>query len=41
MMLAEDSDVRVRRSAQRALELYRDEAQLSFFARVHETGASK
>ncbi len=31
MMLAEDSDGRVRRSAQKALESYRDEAQLSFF----------
>jgi hypothetical protein len=36
MMLAEDSDVRVRRSAQKALELYRAEAQLSFFEPVHE-----
>ena len=40
MMLAEDSDGRVRRSARNALESYRDEAQLSFFERVHETGAS-
>ncbi len=37
MMLAEDADVRVRRSAQKALESYRDEAQLSFFARVPES----
>lgn len=33
MMLADDSDARVRRSAQKALESYRDEAQLSFFER--------
>jgi hypothetical protein len=31
MVLAEDSDVRVRRSAQKALESYRIEAQMSFF----------
>lgn len=37
MMLAEDSDGRVRRSAQKALESYRDEAQLSFFKRSRET----
>jgi hypothetical protein len=41
MMLAEDSDVRVRRSAQKALESYRAEAQLSFFERGHETVDSK
>ena len=41
MMLAEDADARVRRSAQKALESYRNEAQLSFFARVHDTEASK
>jgi HEAT repeat protein len=41
MMLAEDSDARVRRSAQKALESYRDEAQLSFFKRTSETVASK
>ena len=33
MVLAEDSDIRVRRSARNALESYRNEAQLSFFAR--------
>ncbi len=31
MMLAEDSDGRVRRSAQKALESYRDASQMSFF----------
>ena len=41
MMLAEDSDVRVRRSAQKALESYRNEAQLSFFKHGDASGASK
>ena len=33
MVLAEDSDARVRKSAQKALESYREQAQLSFFER--------
>jgi hypothetical protein len=38
MKLAEeDSDGRVRKSAQKALESYRDEAQLSFFKPSRET----
>ena len=37
MVLAEDSNPRVRRSAQKALESYRDEAQLTFFGRRRET----
>lgn len=41
MMLAEDSDVRVRRCAQKALASYREEAQLSFFERALETVDSK
>ena len=41
MMLAEDSDARVRRCAQKALESYRKEAQLSFFNDCHISGASK
>ena len=41
MMLAEDADAKVRRSAQKALESYRSEAQLSFFARAREMEASK
>jgi hypothetical protein len=40
MVLAEDCDGRVRRSACKALELYRAEAQLSFFSRVRETEGS-
>ena len=36
MVLAEDADGKVRRSAKKALESYREEAQLSFFARVNE-----
>jgi hypothetical protein len=42
MVLAEDSDAKVRRSAKQALDSYRNEAQMSFFARaVRETEASK
>ena len=41
MMLAEDSDARVRRSAQKALESYRDASQLSFFKAGDASGASK
>lgn len=41
MMLAEDCNVRVRRSAHHALESYRNEAQMSFFKGNHENEASK
>jgi hypothetical protein len=41
MVLAEDSDAKVRRSAKQALDSYRNEAQLSFFARAREMEASK
>jgi hypothetical protein len=41
MVLAEDTDGRVRRSARHALESYRNQAQMSFFERVSETGTAK
>ena len=41
MVLAEDCDGRVRRSAKKALESYRNEAQMSFFKGNHENEASK
>ncbi len=41
MVLAEDCDGRVRRCAKRALDSYRNQAQLDFFTRTTETIASK
>jgi hypothetical protein len=41
MMLTEDADHRVRRSAQKALESYRAASQLSFFKDGDASGASK
>jgi hypothetical protein len=41
MMLSEDADHRVRRSAQKALESYRAASQLSFFKDGDASGASK
>jgi HEAT repeat protein len=41
MMLAEDVDGRVRRSARLALESYRKESQLSFFKDGDASGAGK
>jgi len=41
MMLAEDSDGRVRPSAQKALESYRDASQMSFFKDGDASGVSK
>ena len=41
MMLAEDVDGRVRRSARLALESYRKESQLSFFKDGDPSGAGK
>lgn len=41
MMLAEDADHRVRRSAQKALESYREDSQLSFFKDGDASGAGK
>ncbi len=41
MVLAEDCDGRVRRSAKEALDSYRNEAQLSFFMDGGASGASK
>lgn len=41
MMLTEDCDSKVRRSAQKALESYRNESQLSFFKDGDASGAGK
>jgi hypothetical protein len=41
MLLAEDVDVRVRRSARQALETYRKESQMSFFNDGDPSGAAK
>jgi hypothetical protein len=41
MMLSEDADVRVRRSARHALESYRKESQMSFFKDSDASGAGK
>jgi len=41
MVLAEDAEGKVRRSAQKALESYRNQAQLSFFKDGDASGAGK
>lgn len=41
MVLAEDPNAKVRRSAKQALDLYRNEAQMSFFKRPREMEVSK
>jgi len=41
MMLSEDADTRVRRSAQKALESYRAASQLSFFKDGDASGVGK
>ena len=41
MMLSEDADTRVRRSAQKALESYREASQMSFFKDGDASGAGK
>jgi len=41
LMLSEDADVRVRRSANKALESYRVESQMSFFSDRDASGAEK
>lgn len=41
MVLSEDSDAKVRRSAKKALDSYRNAAQMDFFSRATETIAAK